>query len=214
MEQIELKLVLAYDHGIEHGPIDFNEKNIDPKYILELAKEFDAVVLQKGVAEKYFNNQTKLVLKLNGKGARLCSLEEAYELGASAVGYTVYLNTPKEKEMLEELAEIEEKSKVPVIGWMYGKTDSAYAARIGLELGVEYVKIKYDNKLSLAVRAAGKVKVLVSGGKKDKNFLKMAQEVMNVGAYGMIVGRNIWQDKEPEEMTKKLREIIYGFSKT
>lgn len=209
MEQINLKLVLAYDHGIEHGPIDFNEKNIDPDYILELSREFDAIVLQKGIAEKYYDNQTKLIVKLNGKGADLCSLDEAYELGASAVGYTVYLNSEKEISGLEELAKIEAKSKVPVIGWMYGKVDSAYAARIGLELGVEYVKIKYDNKLSLAVKAAGKTKVLVSGGKKQENFLKMAEDIMKAGAYGMIVGRNIWQDLEPHTIIKKLKPIIY-----
>lgn len=210
MEQVNYKLVLAYDHGLEHGPIDFNEKSIDPGYILDLSKEFDAVVLQKGIAEKYYNNQTELIVKLNGKKAQLCSLDEAYGLGAKAVGYTVYLGTQQEKEMLEELAEIEEKSEVPVIGWMYGKIDSAYAARIGLELGLEAVKIKYDKNIALAVKAAGKTKVLVSGGKKQRDFLKMAEKVMGAGVQGMIVGRNIWQAKEPLEMTKKLREIIYG----
>ena len=48
-------LYLAYDQGIEHGPIDFNDKNVDPLYIIDIAKKgkFSAVIFQKGIAEKY-----------------------------------------------------------------------------------------------------------------------------------------------------------------
>jgi len=49
-------MFLAYDQGLEHGPADFNEKNINPNYILDIAVNggFTAVILQKGVAEKYY----------------------------------------------------------------------------------------------------------------------------------------------------------------
>ena len=48
MEKLPLKGVfLAYDHGLEHGPTDFNELNVSPKYIIDLAKkaEVDAIIL-------------------------------------------------------------------------------------------------------------------------------------------------------------------------
>ena len=32
-------LYLAYDQGLEHGPEDFNDKNVDPAYILEIAEK-------------------------------------------------------------------------------------------------------------------------------------------------------------------------------
>ena len=33
-------MILAYDQGLEHGPSsDFNDKNIDPLYIIKIAKE-------------------------------------------------------------------------------------------------------------------------------------------------------------------------------
>ena len=50
-------LVLAYDHGLEHGPSDFSGKSIDPRYILDLARKgrATAIVLQKGVAERYYD---------------------------------------------------------------------------------------------------------------------------------------------------------------
>ena len=49
-------MFLAYDHGLEHGPSDFNDINIDPNYILDIADKakFNAVILQKGIAEKYY----------------------------------------------------------------------------------------------------------------------------------------------------------------
>jgi len=47
-------LFLAYDQGLEHGPSDFNDKNIDPEYIIDIAKKgkYNALILQKGIAEK------------------------------------------------------------------------------------------------------------------------------------------------------------------
>src|SRR5512137_257706 len=97
-------LFLAYDQGIEHGPTDFNDKNVDPKYIIKIAKEgkFTAVIFQKGVAEKYNSeiraSKVPLIVKLNGKTSlvkgdpisrQLCTVEEAVLLGAVAVGYTL-----------------------------------------------------------------------------------------------------------------------------
>jgi len=48
-------MLLAYDQGFEHGPsADFNERNIDPIFILDVAIKggFTVVVLHKGIAEK------------------------------------------------------------------------------------------------------------------------------------------------------------------
>ena len=48
-------MFLAYDQGLEHGPVEFNDENVDPRYILEIAKKgkFNAIIFQKGIAEKY-----------------------------------------------------------------------------------------------------------------------------------------------------------------
>src|SRR3989344_7045026 len=80
-------LFLAYDQGFEHGPTDFNEKNVDPKYILDIAQKsgvFTAVIFQKGIAEKYYplggldiQKTPPLLVKLNGKTA-LHKGEEPY----------------------------------------------------------------------------------------------------------------------------------------
>ena len=64
---------------------------------------------------------------------------------------------------------------------------------------------------SWVVKAAGKTGVLAQGGtkKEEAEFLKEAEEIMSAGALGMAVGRNIWQSKEPVELSKKLAQIIF-----
>lgn len=235
-------LFLAYDQGLEHGPTDFNDENVDPNYILDIAVKgkFNAVILQKGIAENYYTNgfkeQIPLILKLNGKtnlvdedpySPQVCSVSEAVELGATAVGYTIYVGSKFESEMFKEFSKIEEEAhfgNIPVVAWMYlrgsgleGKDPRelcAYAARIGLELGADIIKMKYPESLDTlkwAIESAGRTKVVVSGGDKmeEADFLELANTVMKSGAIGMAVGRNIWQHPNPLKLSEKLREIIF-----
>lgn len=238
-------LFLAYDQGMEHGIADFDGENIDPNYILKIGLDggFNAIIFQKGVAEKYFDqsiykDKLPLIVKLNGKtnlvsgvepySPLLCTVDEAISLGAQGVGYTIYVGSEFESKMTSEFAEVvrdAHNKNIPVVGWMYlrgksieGKDKkelSAYAARMGLELGADIIKIQYPGdleSLKKAVEAAGRTKVVVSGGTKEDEaeFLNMAKTAIEAGAIGMAVGRNIWQNKNPLEITKKLKEIIFG----
>ncbi|CCC81912.1 fructose-bisphosphate aldolase [Thermoproteus tenax] len=238
-------IILAYDHGIEHGPADFmdNPDSADPEYILRLARDagFDGVVFQRGIAEKYYDGSVPLILKLNGKttlyngepvSVANCSVEEAVSLGASAVGYTIYPGSGFEWKMFEELARIKRdavKFDLPLVVWSYprgGKVVNetapeivAYAARIALELGADAMKIKYtgDPKtFSWAVKVAGKVPVLMSGGPKTKteeDFLKQVEGVLEAGALGIAVGRNVWQRRDALKFARALAELVYGGKK-
>ncbi|MCR4264149.1 MAG: fructose-bisphosphate aldolase [Candidatus Roizmanbacteria bacterium] len=234
---------LAYDQGLEHGPSDFNEKNRDPNYILDLAESgfFTGVILQKGIAKQYYDktrHKTPLIVKLNGKttlqegepySPRLCSVEEAIDLGAKAVGYTIFPGSKHQEEMMNDFAKIEETAHtngLPVILWMYprgekvkgeekSKEISEYAARIGLELGADLLKMYYPEEEGVfpnMVKLAGKVGILVSGGNKldDSNLYEDAKKLMSEGAAGMAVGRNIWQSDNPLERAEKLAKIIFG----
>jgi class I fructose-bisphosphate aldolase len=221
-------LYLAYDQGLEHGPSDFNDKNVNPSYILDIVKKggYNAVILQKGIAEKY-NDKIKrlnipLILKLNGKtnlvkgepvSRQLCSVEEALNLGAAALGYTIYIGSKYESVMLQEFERIQKeahKKGIPVIAWIYPRGKSvkekksselmAYAARTGLEIGADIIKINYNGKfkdLQWAVKSAGKVKVVIAGGMKkgEKLLLKQAKEIMKAGCIGLAIGRNILKSK-------------------
>jgi len=236
-------MFLSYDQGMEHGPYsDFDDKNVDPLFILDIAKKgkYTGVVFHKGVSEKY-NKEIKkskvpLIIKLNGKtnifkgepiSKPICTVDEAIKLGASAVGYTIYIGSEHEGEMFEDFDVIQKeahKKGLPVITWIYPRGKSvkndvsremiSYAARTGLELGADVVKLKYGgNKKDLkwAVKSAGRTKIVVAGGtkKNEKQFLKDVRDIIDVGAIGLAVGRNIWQHKKPLEISGKIREIIF-----
>ncbi|MBX4212619.1 hypothetical protein KW787_04165 [Candidatus Pacearchaeota archaeon] len=236
-------LYLAYDQGMEHGPIEFNDENVDPESIISLAQKgkYTAMIFQKGIAEKYSSSIKKskipLIVKLNGKTSlykgdpisrQLCTVKEAIQLGASAVGYTIYIGSEQESTMLQEFEKIEREAHakgIPVVAWIYprgkateGKPEGelmVYAARIGLEIGADVVKLKYNRNekdLAWAVKSAGKTKIVISGGSKvdERVFLKEVKETMEANAFGVAVGRNVWQHKNPLEMTKKIKEIIFS----
>jgi len=211
--------------------------------ILKLAYNsgVSAVVLQKGVAEKYYKGsqyekKVPLIIKLNGKTSfisdepyspQICTVEEALKLGASAVGYTVYVGSQRQDLMFKEFAAIEKEAHqrgVPLVGWMYPRGSAvaketpevtAYAARVGLEMGADIVKIKYTGDLGTfrwVVESAGKTKVVMAGGPKaetEKDFLNQVKAAIDAGAIGLAVGRNVWQAKNPKEALEKLKEIIF-----
>jgi class I fructose-bisphosphate aldolase len=236
--------LLAYDQGFEHGPTDFNDENVNPQKIFDIAENsgvFTCIAVQKGIAEKYYQNgvyKTPLVVKLNGKtnyhkGEELfspqnCSVKEAVELGASGVGYTIYVGSERENESIAEFSKIQEEAhnaELPVIMWAYPrgkhigegentKENLAYAARIALELGADMVKVAYAGDVEAmkwVVKSAGKVKVLVVGGSKsdEQTVLTKTKEILEAGAVGWAMGRNIWQAEDPVGIAKKIEEIIY-----
>jgi len=236
-------IYLAYDQGLEHGPeSDFNNKNVDPLYILDIAKKskVNGVVFQKGIAEKYRKeikaSKIPLIIKLNGKTSllkgepfseQICTVKRALNLGASAVGFTIYIGSKHEAHMFKDFSKIEREAHklgLPVIAWIYprgkgikndtSRENMAYAARTGLELGADMVKIKYGGKpkdLQWAVKSAGRCKVVVAGGTKTREgeFLKQVKDIMKAGASGIAVGRNVWQHEKPIEITKKIQKIVW-----
>lgn len=171
-------LFLPYDQGLEHGPRDFfaNPGASDPRYVIRLALEggFNGVVVQIGLAEKFFHDyagELPLVLKLNGKtdipsdAAALSPLnatvEEAVRLGADAVGYTLYVGTPAQEKDFEQYRQVRadaDRFGMPLIVWAYprgeaieakGGKDSFYAvdyaARTASELGADVVKLNFPH---------------------------------------------------------------------
>jgi class I fructose-bisphosphate aldolase len=235
-------LYLAYDQGLEHGPSDFNDKNVNPKYIIDIAKKgkYNGVIFQKGIAEKY-NEEIKksrvpLIIKLNGKTSlhsgepisrQLCTVNEAVKLGAKAVGYTIYIGSDYEDEMLQEFENIEREAHalgLPVIVWIYprgksikGKKENelmVYAARVALEIGADIVKLKYagaKEDLKWAVKSAGKTKIVIAGGTKTDldEFLSQVKEIMDSGCIGLAIGRNVWQADNPLDVTKKIKKLVF-----
>ena len=171
-------LFLPYDQGLEHGPRDFfsNPNSSDPKYIIRLALEggFNGIAIQIGLAEKFFwdfAGELPLILKLNGKtdippDTRALSpihatVKEAVQLGADAVGYTLYVGSPAQEQDFAQLREIRTDAKkygMPLIVWSYPRGEAIetkggnssfyavdYAARVASELGADIVKVNFPH---------------------------------------------------------------------
>jgi class I fructose-bisphosphate aldolase len=236
-------LILAYDHGLEHGPVDFEPRpeTMNPESIFETATH-DAVTslaVQKGVAEAYYpsyEEDVTLLAKVNGTSnlwmgehdsALNWSVDYAAEVGADAIGYTLYGGSNHEVEMAEAFRDVQEAARghdLPVVMWSYPrgqgvKSDTkdgviAYGSRLALELGADVAKIKYPGSkeaMEWAVDAADPVKVIMSGGSKvdDRRFLESVKAVIDAGGSGLAVGRNVWQREYPMAMLDALEAVIF-----
>jgi class I fructose-bisphosphate aldolase len=167
-------LFLPIDQGIEHGPRDFfpNPASKDPEYQFHLAAEagYSAIACQIGLATKYYPDyagQVPLILKVNGKtdippsddalSTTNASVEDAVRLGADAVGYTLYVGSPRQDADLRQLQGVREacdRFGMPLIIWAYPRGEYVekkggqkslyaidYAARLAMEMGADVVKL-------------------------------------------------------------------------
>ena len=167
-------MLLPIDQGIEHGPRDFfpNPASKDPDYQFRLAAEagYSALACQIGMATKYYPDyagQVPLILKVNGKtdipssahafSSCNASVEDAVRLGADAVGYTLYVGSPRQDEDLAQLRQVREdcdRFGMPLIVWSYPRGEAVdakgsansfyaidYAARMAMEMGADVVKL-------------------------------------------------------------------------
>ncbi len=167
-------LFLPIDQGIEHGPRDFfpNPSSKDPEYQFRLAAEagYSAIACQIGLAEKYYPDyagQVPLLLKINAKteipssadalSPLNGSVEDAVRLGADAVGYTLYVGSPRQVDDLNQLRQVRtdcDRYGMPLVVWAYPRGSAVdgkggnvsfyaidYAARLAMEMGADVVKL-------------------------------------------------------------------------
>jgi DhnA family fructose-bisphosphate aldolase class Ia len=149
------------------------------------------------------------------------------------IGYTVYLGIKEEPEVLKEASQIIKKAHqngLPVILWVYPKPKKgneldlelvATGCAVGEVLGADFIKInppvkkgyKQEDLLKVCTKAAGRTKVLISGGSSitEEGFLSNAHDwVYKGGAFGVAVGRNIHQKSlyDAVDFSKKLYSTV------
>lgn len=141
--------------------------------------------------------------------------KEASSLNIVGVGYTCYLGSERETEMLAEAAQVihqaHQHGLIAVI-WMYPRGKAvpnekdphliAGACGVAVCLGADFVKVNYPEAeapaeaFKEAVVAAGRTGVICAGGKTTDaaGFLQQLHEQIHVsGALGNATGRNIHQ---------------------
>ena len=115
---------------------------------------------------------------------------------------------------------------MPTIAHIYPKGDMikdderylakyvSYAARAAAEIGIDIVKTFYtgDPQSYRKVIESCPARVVVSGGPKMpelKDVLTMTKNAMDMGAYGVTYGRNVWQAEDPIKVVNGLKMIIH-----
>lgn len=185
-----------------------------------------------------WRNKIGLVMKISGKSelrskenqllqSPLGAVEEAVALGADAVAATVYWGSKYEDVMMGRFLSTSrecEKFGMPILQLAYprveGKTNKeveivSYAARLAFETGADAIKTYYtgDTKsFSKVVSSAGGVPVLMSGGEASDEPLKFLNEIASVmaaGARGVVVGRNVFQNKNPSAMARAVIKVVH-----
>jgi len=235
-------LFLPYDQGMEHGPRDFfaNPDSADPKYIIRLALEggFNGIAIQIGLAEKFFwdfAGELPLILKLNGKtdipsDARALSpvhssVEEAVQLGADAVGYTLYVGSPAQEEDFAQFREIRTDAKkygMPLIVWSYPRGEAIeakggnnsfyavdYAARVASELGADVVKVNFPHP-DLRANVKKEYDRDFTGQEAINAVVRSANRTLVLVSGGEKAGDEAMLEKARESMEAGATGLIFG----
>ena len=237
-------MLFAGDQKVEHlnddffGP-DISPEDNDPEHLFKIASQsqIGAFAVQMGLMARYGIDYPEVpyLVKLNSKTGLVKTSQEdpsssqwldvdqiedfRKESGLQilGVGYTVYLGSNYESQMLREAAQLVYKAHrlgyVTVL-WMYPRGRAvkdekdphliAGAAGVAAALGSDFAKVNYPEKpgfdsallLKEAVQAAGRTKVVCAGGasRDVKSFLQQLHDQIHIGgASGNATGRNIHQ---------------------
>lgn len=237
-------MLFAGDQKVEHLNRDFSGPKIspedgDPEHLFRIADrgKIGVFAAQLGLIARYGMDYPRVpyLVKLNSKtdlvqadqrdplSRQLIEVSQVEEFARESglevlgVGYTVYLGSEYEAEMLREASQIvlqaHRRGLVAVL-WIYPRGRAvrderdphliAGATGVAAALGSDFVKVNYPKKegasseliFKEAVAAAGRTKVVCAGGasRDPEAFLKELYDQIHVsGAAGNATGRNIHQ---------------------
>ena len=151
-------------------------------------------------------------------------IEDSIRMNADCMAVQTFIGADGQLSSLDNLNQVINagmRYSVPTLGvCAVGKdmerTDRFFklATRIIAEMGCQIVKT-YDCENFEEVVAACPVPIVVAGGKKlaEPDALTLAYSVMQKGARGVDMGRNIFQSEHPVEMAVAVSKIVHeGFT--
>ncbi|MFH1641887.1 MAG: 3-hydroxy-5-phosphonooxypentane-2,4-dione thiolase [Nanoarchaeota archaeon] len=223
-------VMLAVDHGYFQGPttgLSNLGKTVNP-----LLPYADALMITRGAVRNWIPPEIgiPIVLRMSGGQSILKelsnelitnSIQDAIRINAAAITCSVYIGGEYEKESIENLSELVDMGEdygIPVLAvTAVGKDmvrDARYlslASRICVEIGAHMIKTYNCDEFEKVVEACGNVPVVMAGGKKidEKDALAMAKNVIDKGACGVDMGRNIFQSDNPVGMIKAVRAVVH-----
>ena len=236
-------IIVPMDHGLTAGPMPGLDKLHDTVSKIAEGGA-DCVVMHKGAVGKGFrpsggpsiDSDIGLMLHLSGgtslatdcnEKTLVASVEDALRLGADAVSVHVNIGNNAEARMLADLGHISSKAAewgMPVMAMVYARGPQikdeydpkmvALAARVGMELGADLVKVAYtgDIKSFASVVNGCGIPVVIAGGPKlnsTEDFLRMVDESLEAGGAGLSVGRNIFQHRCMTDLVRVLSDLTH-----
>lgn len=228
--------IVALDHGLTEGPARGLEA---PEALITAlaAGGADAVLAGYGLARRCAHALAPLglIVRLDGGTTTLGAMrpsgpffdvEDALRLGADAVVVSAFPGTPQEEASLHALAAAVTSAHrwgVPVLGEMQpGGFDAppeartidavAVAARVGAELGADWVKVPYAAGFERVAATCGVPAVILGGARAGdpRALLENIARALAAGAAGVAIGRNIFQADDPAAMTAAVAALVHG----
>lgn len=222
--------VVAMDHGQVMGPLP---GIVDPGPTIRavIRGGADAVMTTIGIAERYGSliaGNASFIFSSPAVANMGPTVDLAVRSGADALRLFVSITGGDDSEIMDSLwsASIACKERgLPLLAEIYPRkseqipnpTDGdviAKYSRIGAESGADFVKTFYTGDVDSFrhVVESCPVPVIVLGGLKmetDRQALQVVKESMEAGAAGVAFGRNVWQNKNPEGITRAIAGIIH-----
>ena len=154
---------------------------------------------------------------------------DAIRLGADALAVAIGVRGATEGDFIRWLADAVRAAapyELPVVAHIYPRDYSdgvkivftpeeiAYAVRVGIETGVDVIKVGYpgDEQAFAEIIAACPVPVVMAGGPKEptlKGALEHMVAGMRAGARGAVVGRNIWGEPNMEQAARAYASVLH-----
>ncbi len=203
------------------------------------AGEPDAVTMHKGIAALCWAphaGRVPLILQSviateDGTVSELiATAEDAVRLGADALAVVAFIRGPDEPARLRTIAEAVREAarlELPVIAHIYPRDmtsspprvscapeDTAWATRCAVELGVDVAKVAYCGDVGAFSEIIGEcpIPVVAAGGPKAKTLedaLAMMAAVVESGARGATIGRNIWEFNKITAAVHAFKAVIH-----
>lgn len=226
--------IVPMDHGITMGPIG-GLQDIRQLINKVLINGANGIIVHKGLAEYVYdcvpkdrvlgihlNAGTNLIVG-NTLKTLVCTIENALYYGADFVSYHLNLGTEYESEYFKEVGRLQNKCRefgIPLLGMVYitsklgVKEDVliSHNIRIAQELGFDMVKISCPQNINCLkeIKNCSNIPIIISGGEKDESniVIRKVKEAIEAGASGIAIGRNVFCNERPEEITKELAKIL------
>lgn len=161
----------------------------------------------------------------------LAAPEDAVRMGADAFATCAYVRGPRESVYLRRVADaVREADRwdLPVVVHIYpvrrnpdrppeiswDAEEVAWAVRCALECGADVIKTPFtgDPESFRQIQAVTPVPVVAAGGPAAptlRDALRIAAQVVDSGARGMTVGRNVWSHGDPTLAVRALRWVLH-----